>query len=480
MTGALSRIEARHLARSPLLWLGIVLGAASVAPALWSTWPILAGDDLLASQNSLLVGTGAVWAGAWLALRDRTSGAGDLLVVTPTAPWRLWWSRVAALAAVSAAVFALLFTAVLGISAARGGHGMPDPRLLADGVLAVVLSGLVGVAIGRSSASRLVAVLAGVLWYLVCMFAADPGMSPGYRLSPMLMTEGPRSAEFGLLPDPLWPHLGYLLGLVLVVAVLVVGLTGRGEGQRPPLAPMVVAVVAGLVLAGAGGIRLVALPETLVALGPDRAHWRPAAEADQVQADRSYAYPQDGRARSCAGDAALSVCVYPAYGTRLARHVHQAVQPAAGLLTGLPGTPTRVRMVPLSVAWCRAPGEVQIWEQILRDLQPRRTVEAYLTCALGQSDEPDQPSSSALDARDVVKLWALVASGTITTGELQRATQGDQIPELMQTAASPEMAAAALAMVQQPADQVRAELGPLWDRLRAGTLSVSQLPGQRP
>jgi hypothetical protein len=64
--------------------------------------------------------------------------------------------------------------------------------------------------------------------------------------------------------------------------------------------------------------------------------------------------------------------------------------------------------------------------------------------------------------------------------ELQRATQGDQIPELMQTAASPEMAAAALAMVQQPADQVRAELGPLWDRLRAGTLSVSQLPGQRP
>jgi hypothetical protein len=479
MTGALARIEARHLARSPLLWLGIVLGAASVAPAVWSTWPVLAGDDLLASQNSSLVGAGALWAGAWLALRDRASGAADLLTVPPTAPWRLWWSRVAALAAVSAAVFALLFAAVLGISAARGGRGMPDLRLLADGVFAVVLSGLVGVAIGRSSASRLIAVLAGVVWYLVCMFAADPGMSPGYRLSPMLM-EGPRSAEFGFLPDPLWPHIGYLLGLVLVVGVLVVWLAARGSGQRLPRAPMVVAVVAGLVLAGAGGIRLVALPEALVALGPDRAHWRPAAEADQVLADTSYIYPQDGRASSCAGDVNLSVCVYPAYGTRLARRVHQSVQPTAGLLTGLPGTPTRVRMVPLSVAWCRAAEEVQIWEQILRDLQPRRTVEAYLTCALGQSDEPDQPSSSALDARDVVKLWALVASGTITTGELQRATQGDQISELMLTAASPEMAAAALAMVEQPADQVRAELAPLWDRLRAGTLSVSQLPGQRP
>jgi hypothetical protein len=42
------------------------------------------------------------------------------------------------------------------------------------------------------------------------------------------------------------------------------------------------------------------------------------------------------------------------------------------------------------------------------------------------------------------------------------------------------MAAAALAMAERPADQVRAELGPLWDRLRAGTLSVSQLPGQQP
>jgi hypothetical protein len=262
--------------------------------------------------------------------------------------------------------------------------------------------------------------------------------------------------------------------------VLLIGPTARRDGQRPHLAPVVVAVVAGLVLAGASGSRLAALPEALIALGPDQAHWKPAAEADQVLADPSYVYPQDGRATSCAGDANLSVCVYPAYGTRLARRQHQALQPTAGLLTGLPGTPTRARMVPISVAWCRAADEVQIWEQILRDLSPRRIVEAYLTCALGQSDDLDQHGSSALDPRDVVKLWALVASGTITTGELQRAAQGDNIPELMQTSASPETAAAALAMAELPADQVRAELAPVWDRLRAGTLSISQLPGQRP
>jgi hypothetical protein len=475
---AVARIEARHLARSPLLWLGLVLAAASMTPALWSTWPVLAGDDLLAYQSSLLIGIGALWAGAWLALRDRISGASDLLVVTPTAPWRLWWSRVAALAAVSAAVFTLLFATVLVLSAARGGRGLPDLRLLADGVLGVVLSGWVGVLVGRLSGSRIVALLTGAGWYLVGMVAADFWSQ---RLSPVLLPTEPPSAEFGLLPDPLWPHLGYLLGLVLLVGVLLVGLAARGDGRRPLPAAMVVAVVAGLVLTGAGGIRLVALPEALVPLGPDRVDWKPVAVADQVVlSDPSFAYPEDGRARSCAADTALSVCVYPAYGTGLALRVHQTVAPVAGLVAGLPGTPTRIRMVPVRLTGCRRVGELQIWEQTLRDLQPRPIVAGYLTCALGQSDEPARPASSALDARDVVKLWALVASGTVTSQELQQLSE-QELWDLQVGGEQPSAAVTpALAMAERPADQVRAELAPLWNRLRAGTLPVSELPGQRP
>ena len=45
---------------------------------------------------------------------------------------------------------------------------------------------------------------------------------------------------------------------------------------------------------------------------------------------------------------------------------------------------------------------------------------------------------------------------------------------------SPEVVAAALAMAALPADQVRAELGPVWERLRAGRLPLAELPGQRP
>jgi hypothetical protein len=35
-------------------------------------------------------------------------------------------------------------------------------------------------------------------------------------------------------------------------------------------------------------------------------------------------------------------------------------------------------------------------------------------------------------------------------------------------------------MAQLPADRVRAELPPVWERLRAGQLPLSELPGQRP
>ena len=98
------------------------------------------------------------------------------------------------------------------------------------------------------------------------------------------------------------------------------------------------------------------------------------------------------------------------------------------------------------------------------------------TCAVRSRPVNGDVDGSGLEA---VQLWALQASGTITTGELQRAAEGDPIPELM-LIPSPATATAALAMAQLPADRVRAELAPVWERLRAGQLPLSELPGQRP
>ena len=478
---SIARIEARHLARSPLLWVGFVLAAYG------GGWGLVVEDmDVVAYQNGFLVSAGAVWAGAWLGLRDRATGADDLVAVTPTASWRLWRTRLAALAPVGAAVFALFFGTVLAVSAIRGGRGTPDLRLLADGALAVVLSGLVGVAVGRLSGSRLVSVLAGALWYLLCMIAADPGMRPAHRLAPALLQETRSSVEFGFLPDPFWPHLAYVLGLVLLAAVALLGLAARGSGQRPPLAPVLAAVVAGLVLVGSGGARLVALPEALVPLGPDRADWKTQAEADRILSDPSFVYPDDGRATSCAGDGTLSACVDPVIGTETARYLQETMRPLAGLLAGLPGAPTRVRMVPVPGAVFCGKSEVQVGERSLRGMQsrPRQMVAApYLVCALGYPDWSEPPESPALqhasDSRDAVRLWALPASGTITRHQLQDGGEQDLLfaPGI---GPSPAARAAALAMAALPPDRVRAELAPVWERLRAGTLPVSELPGQRP
>jgi hypothetical protein len=493
---AVAWIEARHLARSPLLWLGLVLGVAfatlNMVP--WSSWPVLAGDDLIVyTSGGPLLSGGAVLAGAWLALRDRKTGAGDLVAVSPTAPWRLWWARLAGVAVAAAGALTVAFALALAFSAVRGGRGIPDLRLLADGALAVVLSGWVGVAVGRFSGSRMVSLLAAPIWVAFClgvgtwaaMASTDWSLQ---RLSPLL-TIVDRSAEFGFLPDPLWPHLGYLLGLVLLAGVGLLGLAARGSGQRPPLGSMLAVCLVGLVLVVAGGTGAVTLPSRLLVVGRDRADWQPASEAEveAMVSDASWIYPDDGRATSCAADPTLEVCVYPAYGQRLARHTLTLMQPVARLFAGLPGVPTRVRMVPdqhivpgphYFQSLCHGT-ELRLGERQARSGTDRASrfhyADLYLGCAL-------RPVNGDVDGsgRAVVQLWALQASGTITTGELQRAAEGDPVPELLLIGASPANATAALAMAQLPADRVRSELPPVWERLRAGQLPLSELPGQRP
>jgi hypothetical protein len=478
---ALGRIEARHLSRSPLLWLGVLLAAAVAAIELNVVWPGLAGDDLIAYRDGVAVGAGALLAGAWLGLRDRATGAAELVAVTPTAPWRLWRVRMAGVAVVAAAAFAALFAAGLAFSAARGGRGTPDPRLLADGAAGAVLGGWVGLALGRRTGSRLLPLLAAPLWVAVCFFGpmlAGELDAPVQRLSPLLAWEE-RSAALGFLPDALWPHLGYVLGLAMLVGVLLLATAGRGD-QRPSARPLLVAGAVGLVLVGGSATRLVALPDRLVVLGPG--NYVPASLPDLAVDHLPSAYPDDGRATSCTGDATVSVCVYPGYGQELAGYVRGAVAPEAELLAGLPGIPTRVRMVPTSgfLAPCRGP-EVPLTEWMARGLARGRQsrmlfAELYLGCALNARDVTFDRDN----ARAAVRLWALLATGKLTREEVRRAGGGGPGPIVPMITPSPAATDAALAMAELPADRVRDELAPRWARLRSGTLPVSELPGERP
>jgi hypothetical protein len=241
--------------------------------------------------------------------------------------------------------------------------------------------------------------------------------------------------------------------------------------------------VAGLVLSGTAGARLVALPDDLLVLGPDRASWKPVRgesdpQAEGLFADPGWSFPTDGQARACAGDASVSVCVYPAYGERLARDMHAAIAPVARLFAGLPGAPTLVRMVPVGMGSCRG-AEAQAPEAWVREPAGRSAQQTrsfyrgfYLDCALGR-----HPAASGhlTEAGEAVELWALLASGEVTREAVQGMARDAESGQ-----GSTAVSAAALAMAELPPEQVRAELAPVWTRLRAGTLPLAALPGQRP
>ena len=304
-------------------------------------WP--ATTSLAYRGGGFLLSGGALLAGAWLALRDRTTGAAELVAVTPTAPWRLWRARLAGVAAVAAGVFAVGFAAALAVSAGRGGRGAPDLRLLADGVLAVVLSGWVGLAVGRLSGSRMVAVLAAPVWVVLscCRSRGRPepaGLSLSVQhLAPVLNLLRP----VGRLRVPARPALaapglparahragGRAAGGAGVPRRAASGgpaAPAGGRRGRPGAAP------------GRPGPRLLALPDAVLVLGPDRATWRPV-EGELRRAGRG------GRPPIPAGASPPTARHGPAPGTRPCRPA--CTRPTA---SGWPGTCTQA-IAPVAAA----------------------------------------------------------------------------------------------------------------------------------
>jgi len=484
----LIRIDARHLARSPLLLGGLVLGLLICGLALFSTPTRLPlADELLYTYGGLALGCGALLAGTWLGLRDEASGAAECLAATPTPAWRRERARLAAAVLAAAGVFALVF--VLGLAAAglAGVRGVPSGRLALDGMLAVGLSAGVGLLVGRVTHSRVVSLFAAVAWFL--MVAATSLAAPDARglarLVPVVFFEE-RSAVLGFLPDPFWAHLAYLAGLLVVLAVAVVLVAGRREEPRltPPALAVGLAAAAAVAVSGAW---LWSLPDALAVRGPTPADWTELAlDHSRHVPQPEYAYPADGLATACARGPDLEVCVYPAYGEALASQLVADTQPVAALLAGLPGVPERMRTVPSSTAPCQG-AEVQLPEFLAREGFSGLGSYSLLDCALRAEGVPSDAGLSA--AQMAVSDWA-----TATVDPSYRAMLQDR-DEIVAVgggdASDPEAAAAvaeaetrfqatadaALAMLAMPPAQVRAELEPLWERLRAGEVGLDELPG---
>jgi hypothetical protein len=422
----LTLVEVRRLARSPILWLGVILVTAGGMVDINAFWPMLEGNDLIAHDLSLwLMGFAALAAG-WLGLRDRRTGADALVGVTPADGRAVVVpARMAALLAACLGSFALVFGAAMAVSAVRGGHGTPDLRLYFDGALLVVLGACVGYGLGYLTGSRTVCLFAApalpaLNQLLLGIAFVHPDTGPAVDWAWLLPSvyEPQRSVTFGFLPDIWKGHIAWLVALVMLVCGGVTLVASRRAQARRTLTVSMAALVLGGVLAAFSGAWLSSQPHSVVVLGPDTV--REIHEGDDYYypalnrlARQTGPWPDDGRASACATSRGFEACVYPEFGDDFAREVASEYAQQARLLRGLDVFPTRARMVPhyWAVDSC-TPEEV-----LLSEDRNAPQIEAYdsslFQCAwAGDTHEGEE-------ARQAVTTWLFAEAHTDGRVELE-------------------------------------------------------------
>ena len=142
---------------------------------------------------------------------------------------------------------------------------------------------------GPASGSRMLPVLAAPVWVARLRGRRPGGAVRGARRYPAaapvaVLTCDSRSAALGFLPDPLWPHLGYLLGLALLAGVALLALA-RGRGPAAAGGPCWPSPRPAWSWSGRPGPRLVTLPDRRGRCsGP--AERGPASDPDRGRATR--------------------------------------------------------------------------------------------------------------------------------------------------------------------------------------------------
>ncbi len=499
-------VEVRHLAASPLPWLGVVLSASAAVRSMHNYWPTLAGDDALTYHYGFLVGSFLLASGALLGIRDRRTRVREVLGSSATPAWKLWALRLGALAIAAGGAFALVFLASLIASVVRGGLGQPDLRLLLDGVLGTSLAAWVGYAVGAGTGSLVLSLFAAPLWGFLSF---QPLLYPTiakYRLSFEWLPPTPRlpdrSVDIGFLPDIFRLHPLFLLGLMGLVGGLLI-LAGVDGGVRARLRSVgAMTTVAGVVLASVAGFGLLRQPDSVLADGPDRTAWRPLYHSlNGLILTNPFVYPDDGTATACASGRTLTACVFPAYGKPLAQRFVSLLDREATFLRGFPGAPTRLRMVPASGEGCRdaRPGRVVYQENqyLIFNLRPEELTGYLIHCLFVDATGSYDLSRVGIPtpAQNTVALWMELQIGEETLGAARAALAQPPLTcppgekcdpvyfsvlsrgQLFWTAAEVR---AGVALDALPPARVRALLLGDWSNLIDGSLSIKDLPGQTP
>jgi hypothetical protein len=246
---ALARGEALRLLRHPILLTGLVLYAVSAVANLLAPEDPVRAFGLVDTTPTIAPGLFALLAGSLVASRDHRAGTGELLAPLPARQLE----RVTALCLACVAPAVVTLALVLALHVVQLHQDLyveaPGPAHLAQGAVTVLGGGLFGVLVGVWAPSRSAALLAVVLMVAANLaVSADGGVHHLFALLVEWAVYVPAGGWAGLREgSPPW-HVAYLLGLC--------GLAACAALLRvaPRRTPVLIAAVAALALAVAGGI----------------------------------------------------------------------------------------------------------------------------------------------------------------------------------------------------------------------------------
>lgn len=245
----LARQEALRLLRHPILLVGLVIYALSAAANVLGPEDPVRAFGLVDTTPTVVPGLFALLAGSLVASRDHRAGTRELLAPLPGRASE----RVAALCLGCVPPAVVTLALVLALHAVQLQQGLyvevPGSAHLVQGAVTVLGGGLFGVMVGVWAPSRSAALLAVVLMVGANLFvAADGGPHHLFALLVEWAVYQPAGGWAGLHDgSPAW-HVAYLLGLC--------GLAACAALLRvvPRATPVLLAAVAALALAVAGGV----------------------------------------------------------------------------------------------------------------------------------------------------------------------------------------------------------------------------------
>jgi hypothetical protein len=484
-------VELRHNAMPLVLPLIAVLfwfdgyRIAATLPPMW-VWRLF----YILGQGHALIDFAPFVAGvaAWMGSRDGRRGMGDLVTATVRPRWEAQlatWAATVIWAVGSYLVFMAVVLYLLGRSVAWG--GLPWWPIAVDGV-GVAAFASVGFAAGARFPTRFTAPVVAFGAVLALGMSSQTGFaaSSGWALILPTMSNGNFGQDAGIfyqfLPDLPIARVLFLAG----IAVAAAGLLGLPVSAGGPRLRRVAAV---LTVAGAASAVAGVVLATTAHVGP---HGAVIPALHDAASDKPIPYTPVCR------NAAIPVCVQPAYRPYLG-DLTAAVGPLASQVAGLPGAPvraTQIAAVFVNSQKARRPG----WVGQIVTLGGRPTVLSMPTGAIALPGSFGSNDAGFVDQMKVEVVHAIVAPGSAFGDPAQVAVeaallQHAGIPLAAQPYAlgnspwplpgggpharthyPPPVAAAAERLAALPAGARHAWLAAHLAALRAGQLSLAQLP----